>query len=84
VIENPRGFLCVLYISLVVFLSAFSLRSSQDLKFKINAKAEDKHVELLFLTTAEHHDRIGKFIRTKTEPRLCFMPAVPSPETEVR
>ncbi|KZV17770.1 pinin [Dorcoceras hygrometricum] len=47
------------------------------LRARIAAKAEEKKLELLFLRWSEHHNKLGNFIRTKTEPPIYYMFAKP-------
>ncbi|URD76363.1 Pinin SDK memA protein [Musa troglodytarum] len=45
------------------------------LRARVAAKAQEKKLELLFLTWSEHHKKLSNFLRTKAEPPIYYMPA---------
>ncbi|XP_065038172.1 uncharacterized protein LOC135673249 isoform X2 [Musa acuminata AAA Group] len=47
------------------------------LRARVAAKAQEKKLELLFLSWSEHHKKLSNFLRTKAEPPIYYMPAKP-------
>lgn len=52
------------------------------LRARLAAKAEEKQLELLFIQWMEHHSKLSKFLRTKSEPHIFYMSAKPAAELE--
>ncbi|KAF9601389.1 hypothetical protein IFM89_019242 [Coptis chinensis] len=57
-------------------------RRDLTLRARVAAKAEEKKLELLFLKWSEHHKILGNYLRTKTEPSICYMPVKPLDDDE--
>ncbi|XP_015893005.1 uncharacterized protein LOC107427169 [Ziziphus jujuba] len=55
-------------------------RRDLTLRARVAAKTEEKKLELLFLRWSEHHKKLCKFIRTKAEPPIYYMPSRPMDE----
>ncbi|RXH92360.1 hypothetical protein DVH24_033256 [Malus domestica] len=55
-------------------------RRDLTLRARVNAKTEEKKLELLFLQWSEHNKRLGNFIRTKAEPPIYYLPKKPLEE----
>eukprot|EP00252_Welwitschia_mirabilis_P024885 TRINITY_DN757_c0_g1_i5.p1 TRINITY_DN757_c0_g1~~TRINITY_DN757_c0_g1_i5.p1 ORF type:complete len:278 (+),score=87.52 TRINITY_DN757_c0_g1_i5:684-1517(+) len=49
-------------------------RQDLTLRARIIAKAEEKKLELLFIHWMDHHKKLNKFLRTKTEPAIFYSP----------
>jgi len=56
-----------------------------ELKAQINAKAEEKRLEMLFMSLEEKHELVfsGNFLRTEALPRLFYAPAVRTADDDV-
>eukprot|EP00252_Welwitschia_mirabilis_P024884 TRINITY_DN757_c0_g1_i4.p1 TRINITY_DN757_c0_g1~~TRINITY_DN757_c0_g1_i4.p1 ORF type:complete len:359 (+),score=117.79 TRINITY_DN757_c0_g1_i4:271-1347(+) len=52
-------------------------RRDLTLRARIVAKAEEKKLELLFIHWMDHHKKLNKFLRTKTEPAIFYSPVKP-------
>ncbi|PQQ19277.1 pinin [Prunus yedoensis var. nudiflora] len=55
-------------------------RRDLTLRARVNAKTEEKRLELLFLQWSEHNKKLCNFIRTKAEPPIYYLPKKPLDE----
>ena len=53
-------------------------RRDLSLRARLAAKTEEKQLELLFIQWMEHNNKLSKILRTKMEPRIYYVPAIPT------